>query len=165
MQRLFVLFIKAELLMLGLRDRTLLGSGCSFSRLASTGCGLKPLPFESFCFLLFEGFSFLLLEGFSSHAGAENGMPLEGFSFGRLAFTEVLRHVGTHAAQGLRSLSLLDCCDGLARALALLLFRRRNLREGLLAKTLGLPRRWFEKCDMRWAMRCTNGRPVIVLVV
>ena len=28
-------------------------------------------------------------------------MPLEGFSFGRLASTEVLRQVGTHAAQGL----------------------------------------------------------------
>ena len=84
-----------------LRDRTRLGSGCSFSRLASTGCRLKPLPFEGFCFLLFEDFSFLLLEGFSSHAGAENGMPLEGFSFGRLASTEVLRQVGTHAAQGL----------------------------------------------------------------
>ena len=79
-----------------------MGSGCSFSRLASTGCRLKPLPFEGFCFLLFEGFSFLLLEGFSSHAGAENGMPLEGFSFGRLASTEVLRQVGTHAAQGTR---------------------------------------------------------------
>ena len=89
-----------------LRDMTRLGSGCSFSRLASTGCRLEPLPFEGFCFLLFEGFSFLLLEGFSSHAGAENGMPLEGFSFGRLASTEVLRQVGTHAAQGLRSLSL-----------------------------------------------------------
>ena len=84
-----------------LRDRTRLGSGCSFSRLASTGCRLEPLPFEGFCFLLFEGFNFLLLEGFSSHAGAENGMPLEGFSFGRLASTEVLRQVGTHAAQGL----------------------------------------------------------------
>ena len=65
MQRLFVLSIEAELLMLGLRDRTRLGSGCSFSRLASTGCRLKPLPFEGFCFLLFEDFSFLLLEGFS----------------------------------------------------------------------------------------------------
>ena len=42
-----------------------MGSGCSFSRLASTGCHLKPLPFEGFCFLLFEDFSFLLLDGFS----------------------------------------------------------------------------------------------------
>ena len=83
------------------------------SRQDSLGVGLQLQPtgfhwlppqasaFEGFCFLLFEGFSFLLLEGFSSHASAENGMPLEGFSFGRLASTEVLRQVGTHAAQGL----------------------------------------------------------------
>ena len=75
-----------------LRDRTRLGSGCSFSRLASTGCRLKPLPFEGFCFLLFEGFSFLLLEGFSSHAGAENGVPLEGFSFGRASACQEEMH-------------------------------------------------------------------------
>ena len=46
---------------------TRLGSGCSFGRLASTDCRLKPLPFEGFCFLLFEGFGFLLLESFDFH--------------------------------------------------------------------------------------------------
>ena len=87
------------------------------SRQDSLGVGLQLQPtgfhwlppqasaFEGFCFLLFEGFSFLLLEGFSSHAGAENGMPLEGFSFGRLASTEVLRqvvHEGAKARLGTR---------------------------------------------------------------
>ena len=63
-----------------------MGSGCSFSRLASTGCRLKPLPFEGFWFLLFEGFRFLLLEGCSFSRLASTGcrlkpLPFEGFCF------------------------------------------------------------------------------------
>ena len=122
-----------------LRDMTRLGSGCSFSRLASTGCRLEPLPFEGFCFLLFEGFSFLLLEGFSSHAGAENGMPLEGFSFGRLASTEVLRQVGTHAAQGL---PFCTASDG----------------DSILLGRLGMPGR--DACDCVGGSRPRMRRPL-----
>ena len=74
------------------------------SRQDSLGVGLQLQPtgfhwlppqasaFEGFCFLLFEGFSFLLLEGFSSHASAENGMPLEGFSFGRASACQEEMH-------------------------------------------------------------------------
>ena len=91
----------------GGEDRGAFATGLAWGRVAASADWLPLAAASSLClsrasaFLLFEGFSFLLLEGFSSHAGAENGMPLEGFSLGRLASTEVLRQVGTHAAQGL----------------------------------------------------------------